>query len=277
MNKPSPDKLYVIIVRMDDQETNPTLMKSNATGSIVRFSTFLHSLMFVMGFSLVFILVWGGAATVVGQLLAAYKNLLGWIGGIVVILFGLATLRIIHIPWIYYEVKPHWQPGRGGPFLSSLMMGIFFAAGWTPCIGTTLAAILSLGMSQQSASQAMILSSGYALGLGLPFLLLGFGAGEAIRMMAGIKRFIRPIEIASGILLVMVGALMISGQMDRIAAWSLRNGLYIDVTLSETITPTYLIAIFAGLLSFLSPCVLPLVPAYLGYLSGQVVKEADAS
>lgn len=252
-------------------------MKSIASDSKVRFSTFLHSLMFVLGFSMVFILVWGGTATVVGQLLAAYKNLLGRIGGIVVILFGLATLRIIHIPWIYYEVKPHWRPGSGGPFLSSLMMGIFFAAGWTPCIGTTLAAILSLGMSQQSASQAMILSSGYALGLGLPFLLLGFGAGEAVRIMAGFKRYIRPIEITSGILLVIVGVMMISGQMDRIAAWSLRNGLYLDVMLSETITPTYLIAIFAGLLSFLSPCVLPLVPAYLGYLSGQAVKVADAS
>ena len=120
-----------------------------------------------------------------------YKPILGRIGGLVVILLGLFTLQVIRIPWLNYELRSYWAPGKGGPLLSSVMMGIFFAAGWTPCIGTTLGAILTLGMSQQSAFQAMVLSSGYALGLGLPFLAIGLGMGQAVRFIARFRGYVR--------------------------------------------------------------------------------------
>jgi cytochrome c-type biogenesis protein len=170
-------------------------------------------------------------------------------------------------------VRAYWKPGKGGPIVSSVMMGVFFAAGWTPCIGTTLGAILTLGMSQQSAFQGMILSSGYALGLGLPFLAIGIGMGQAVRFIAHFRRYIRLIEIFSGVLLIFVGLLMVFDRMALIAAWALQRGYFIDLPLGGAVTPTYLIAIIAGLLSFLSPCVLPLVPAYMSYLSGQVVRN----
>jgi cytochrome c-type biogenesis protein len=191
-----------------------------------------------------------------------------------VIVFGLSTLKIIHIPWLYYEARSYWTPGKGGPLFSSIMMGIFFAAGWTPCIGTTLGAILTLGMSQQSANQAMLLSSGYALGLGLPFLVIGLGMGQAVRFITYFRRYVRWIEIASGVLLIIVGLLMVFDRMTVIAIWALQHGNFIDLPLGGAVTPTYLIAIAAGLLSFLSPCVLPLIPAYVGYLSGYAVKNA---
>jgi cytochrome c-type biogenesis protein len=226
-----------------------------------------------MGFSVVFIIGWGGTATAVGQLFGIYKPILGRIGGVVVILLGLSTLKVIRIPWLLYEARPYWTPGKGGPLLSSVMMGIFFAAGWTPCIGTTLGAILTLGMSQQSAFQAMALSSGYALGLGLPFLAIGLGMGQAVRFIARFRRYVRWIEIVSGVLLIVVGLLMVFDRMSLIAIWALQHGYFIDLPLGGAVTPTYLIAIIAGLLSFLSPCVLPLVPAYVGYLSGQAVRN----
>jgi cytochrome c-type biogenesis protein len=183
----------------------------------------------------------------------------------------LFTLKVIRVPWLYYEMRTYWTPGKGGPVISSIMMGVIFAAGWTPCIGTTL------GMSQQSVYQAMILSSGYALGLGLPFLAIGFGMGQAVKLVARFRRYVQWIEITSGVLLIGVGLLMVLDRMSLIAIWALQHGYFIDLPLGGAVTPTYLIAVFAGLLSFLSPCVLPLVPAYVGYLSGQAVRNVNES
>jgi cytochrome c-type biogenesis protein len=247
----------------------------NQPGLNLRLNTFLHALLFVLGFSLIFIIGWGGAATALGQVFGAYKPILGRIGGVIVILLGLFTLKVIRIPWLLYDTRKYWTPGKGGRYLSSVMMGIIFAAGWTPCIGTTLGAILTLGMSQQSAFQVMVLSSGYALGLGVPFLLIGLGMGQAIRVVATFKRYVRWIEMGSGVLLIAVGLLMVFDRMTLIAIWALQHGYFIDLPLGSAVTPTYLIAVIAGLLSFLSPCVLPLVPAYVGYLSGQAVRNVD--
>jgi cytochrome c-type biogenesis protein len=152
------------------------------------------------------------------------------------------------------------------------MMGLFFAAGWTPCIGTTLGAILTMGISQGAAFQAMFLSSGYALGLAVPFLLIGIGMDRAVRVVKRIRRYVRAIEIASGILLILIGLLMITDRMTLIATWALQNGYFIDLPLGGASAPSYFIAVVAGLLSFLSPCVLPLVPAYIGYLSGRAMR-----
>jgi cytochrome c-type biogenesis protein len=99
---------------------------------------------------------------------------------------------------------------------------------------------------------------------------------RAIHFIGRFRRYIRWIEIASGLLLIGVGLLMLTGQMTLIAIWALRHGYFIDLPLGSASAPTYFIAMVAGLLSFLSPCVLPLVPAYIGYLSGQAVRQAQA-
>lgn len=236
-----------------------------------RFNTFLHALAFVFGFSLVFILGWGGAATVFGQFFAQYKTIIGQIGGVIVIVFGLFTLGVLKIPWLYYDTRPEWKPARRYSLASSSLMGVFFAAGWTPCIGTTLGAILTLGFSQETSGQAMLLSSGYALGLGLPFLAIGFGMDRAFDLVRRLRRYQRAIQIASGLLLIIIGILLVAGRMNMIAIWAQQQGYYLDLPLGAAAVPSYLVAILAGLISFLSPCVLPLVPAYVGYLSGQAV------
>lgn len=238
-----------------------------------RLNTFLHALTFVLGFSLVFIVGWGGAATAMGQLFGQYKTLLGQIGGLVVILFGLATIGVIKIPWMNYDTRPGWTPDRRNGLLSAGMMGIFFAAGWTPCIGTTLGAILTLGFSAQTSTQAMVLASGYALGLGVPFLVIGLGLDRALDVLKRFRRYQRLLQIASGVFLIMIGLLLASGRMTLIAIWAQSNGYYFDLPVGDAASPTYALAILAGMLSFLSPCVLPLVPAYVGYLSGQAVAD----
>jgi cytochrome c-type biogenesis protein len=252
--------------------TNTTLSATR------RLTTFTHAALFVLGFSTVFVVGWGGAATLVGEVFFSYRPLLARIGGAIVVAFGLATLGALRLPWINYDLRPHWNPrGRSG-FVSSLLMGTFFAAGWTPCVGVTLSAILTLGFAQETAGQGLFLLTGYALGLAVPFLALGLLVDRATGIVHRLRPHMRWIQIVNGLLLVGMGLLLFSNQMFRIAAWALKNGLYLDFGVGSAAGPTYLLAIAAGLLSFLSPCVLPLVPAYLGYLSGcaarPVVTEA---
>jgi cytochrome c-type biogenesis protein len=265
----------MVFRKVEDDILTPLQMNPTPTDNSLnrRFTTFGHALLFVLGFSLVFIVVWGGAATALGQLFRFNSYYIGKIGGVIVILFGLFTLRIIRIPWFYYDTRPQWVPPESGGLLSSILMGIIFAAGWTPCVGSTLGAILAMGASEQSSWQAIVLSSGYALGMGVPFILIGFGMDRAVRLVVRFRRYVRIIEIASGLLLIAVGILMVTSRMNLIASWALSNGLFIDLPLGQTATPSYFISILAGLLSFLSPCVLPLVPAYIGYLSGQAVRS----
>jgi cytochrome c-type biogenesis protein len=192
--------------------------------------------------------------------------------------FGLSTLGVLRIPWLNYDTRPQFTGQGPGGLASSGLMGMFFAAGWSPCIGTTLGAILTLGLSQETAGQAMLLTTGYALGLGLPFLAMGLMLDRATTLVRRMGRHMRLVEIVSGVFLIGIGLLMVTNRLTYLAIWSQRAGLYLDLTSAAgAAAPSYFLAIAAGLLSFLSPCVLPLVPAYLGYLSGRVVRQARQS
>jgi cytochrome c-type biogenesis protein len=243
---------------------------------------FSHALLFVLGFSLVFIVGWGGTTTVFGQLFSGYRSNLARIGGLVIILFGLATLGIIRIPWLYMDTRPDFASFRKnstkrGGLLTSGLMGVFFAAGWTPCIGTTLGAILTLGFSQETSGEAMVLSSGYALGLGVPFLAIGLGMDRMTLLLRKFQRFMRYVQLASGLFLILIGLMLLTNQLFQIAIWAQRSGFFFNPSFGATAVPTYLIAILAGLISFLSPCVLPLVPAYMGYLSSHAVQISSTN
>lgn len=250
-------------------EQTPLLSKSTVTTR--RLLVFSHALLFVLGFSFIFIVGWGGAATLLGQIFGSYKGGLAQIGGAVVIVFGLSTLGVLRIPWLNYDTRPDWSPSPRAGWMASTLMGMFFAAGWTPCIGTTLGAILTLGFSDQTSTQAMVLSSGYAFGLGLPFLAIGLGMERAIGFVRRFQRHLRTMQIVSGLFLIVIGLMLLTNRLILISIWAQRNGLFPDLPLGVAVTPTYPIAIVAGLISFLSPCVLPLVPAYIGYLSGHAL------
>jgi cytochrome c-type biogenesis protein len=238
-----------------------------------RWKIFTHALLFVAGFSLVFIVGWGGSASLLGQLFGTYKHVIAQIGGVVVIMFGLATLEVIRLPWFYADTRTQYT-GPRGTFGGSALMGIFFAAGWSPCIGATLGAILTMGLSQQTVGQAMWLASGYSLGLGIPFLAMALGLERASGWIKRMRPYQKYFRIASGIFIIVIGILLLTNTMSLIAIWAFKNGYYIESFAAYAAAPTYFTAILAGLLSFLSPCVLPLVPAYLGYLSGHTLKKA---
>lgn len=238
-----------------------------------RLRMFLHALLFVFGFSLIFVIGWGGSVTMLGQMFGTYKRVIAQFGGVIVILFGLATLELIRIPWFYTDTRAQYT-GQSGTYGGSALMGIFFAAGWSPCIGATLGAILTMGLSQQTVEQAMWLSSGYSLGLGIPFLAMAFGLERATGWIKRMRPYQKYFKIVSGLFIIMIGALLLTNTMTLIAIWAFKNGYYIDSFAAYAAAPTYLTAVVAGLLSFISPCVLPLVPAYLGYLSGHAVQKA---
>lgn len=271
----------LLIGRLERQETSERMTQKlmDATPSIgkarsaSRFTTLIHATLFVWGFALVFVVGWGGAATVLGQLFGAYKPLLGQVGGIIVIVFGLHTLGLLNLRWLDYDTRPVWQGKDRSSYLSSVVLGVVFAAGWTPCIGTILGAILTLGISQETAGQAMILASGYALGLAIPFLAISLLLDRAFVATSWLRRYTRQVQIFSGLLLVTMGVLLLTNQLFYLAIWAQRNGLYLDLQQGQTVMPNYMIAMMAGLLSFLSPCVLPLVPAYIGYLSGSAARQ----
>jgi cytochrome c-type biogenesis protein len=233
-----------------------------------------HALLFVAGFSLVFIVGWGGSVTLLGQLFGEYKYVLARVGGVIVIIFGLATLDLIRISWFYADTRA-LDRARPGTFANSALMGVLFAAGWSPCIGATLGAILTLGLSQQTVGQAMWLTSGYSLGLAVPFIAMALALQRSTGWVKRLGRHRRIIQLASGSLIILIGILLATNSMTRIAIWAYQNGYYLDNIARLAAAPTYLTAMLAGLLSFLSPCVLPLVPAYLAYLSGHAITQTS--
>jgi cytochrome c-type biogenesis protein len=236
-----------------------------------RLKIFLHALLFVAGFSFVFIVGWGGSITVLGQLFVTYKRVIAQLGGVVVIMFGLATLEVIRIPWFYADTRAHYS-GQRGTYGGSALIGIFFAAGWSPCIGATLGAILTMGLSQQTVGQAMWLASGYSLGLGIPFLIMALGLERTSGWIKRMRPYQKHFKIASGVFIIAIGLLLLTNTMNLISIWAFKNGYFIESFSNYAAAPTYVTAIIAGLLSFVSPCVLPLVPAYLGYLSGHTTR-----
>jgi len=270
--------------------------------ALVRFATFTHAVVFVLGFSVVFILL-GAAVTAVGQLLYDLRSWLALIGGIVVVVFGLATAGVLHIPFLEYDTRYQGTGGRDLGYVSSFLMGVFFSAGWTPCVGPTLGAILTLGLSKQTVGQGVFLLVGYSLGLGIPFLIAGLAVDRATALLHRMRRYMPAIKTTTAVLLIVIGLLLFADALPRIVSqvgewfganwiltipswvpslqalsrWALSRGLFLDVpTGGAAITPTFFVAFLAGLLSFLSPCVLPLVPAYVGYLSGRAVNQVTA-
>ncbi len=253
-------------------ESNTSIIVTQASRKS-RWTLVFHALAFVLGFSLIFVIGWGGATTLLGRVFITYKLWIAKIGGAVLIIFGLATMDLIHIPFFNMDTRQQFN-GKTGTLWGSLAMGIFFAAGWSPCIGATLGAILTLGFSSSTVGQAMYLSLAYSLGLGIPFLLLALAVEQAVPVVRKLRKYMRTFQIISGVLIIAIGLLMITAQMTVIARWALQSGLYLDLPSNGEI-PSLITAVAAGALSFLSPCVFPLVPAYLGYLSGHAIAASQ--
>ncbi|HMZ07496.1 MAG TPA: cytochrome c biogenesis protein CcdA [Anaerolineales bacterium] len=181
-----------------------------------RWLTFSHGLAFVLGFSFIFVAL-GVAASFAGGLLYDLRYWLAKIGGIVVIIFGLHMIGVFHIPFLAYDTRVQQAPDPKLGYLSSALMGVFFSAGWSPCVGPVLGAILTLAINGGSISQGATLLSSYSAGLAIPFLIAALGIGWVTTILRKYNKTMRYVEIVMGVILVIVGVLLFSGTFELIA------------------------------------------------------------
>lgn len=185
-------------------------------GQPSRWLTFSHGLAFVLGFSIVFVLL-GVAASFAGGLLYDLRYWLAKIGGVVVVIFGLHMIGVFHIPFLAYDTRVQQAPDPKLGYVSSAMMGVFFSAGWSPCVGPVLGAILTLAVNGGSVSQGATLLSSYSAGLAIPFLLAALGIGWVTTILRRYNKVMRYVEIGMGVILVIVGVLLFTGTFELIA------------------------------------------------------------
>jgi cytochrome c-type biogenesis protein len=177
----------------------------------------LHALMFVGGFSLVFILL-GASATALGRALNYYQVWLQRVGGVLIIGFGLVCLGVVKAGWLTEERRLHLEHKPVG-FLGSALVGMAFGAGWTPCIGPVLGAILGLAATSADLSRGMLLLAVYSAGLAVPFLLAAVAVERFLDWFQRFRKYLPWVMRVSGALLVLVGVLLLTGEFTRLAGW----------------------------------------------------------
>ena len=212
---------YISGLSLDEMRGAPAVAGGTAVAVArpagARRQVVLSSLAFIVGFSLVFISL-GAAASAIGPFLAREQALFNRIAGAVIVIFGLHTMGLLRIEWLYQERRVHTSRKPAG-FLGAGVVGIAFAFGWTPCIGPILAGILALAGSQETVAQGVRLLAVYSLGLGVPFLATALMINRFFLAMSKIRRYYHTIEIVSGALLVVIGLLIFTNRFTVIAKW----------------------------------------------------------
>jgi cytochrome c-type biogenesis protein len=182
-----------------------------------RMEAFFHSVAFVIGFSIVFVSL-GASASALGQLLARNQTLLRKIGGILVIIFGLHFTGLINIRFLQVYKKAQLKEKPMG-YLGSVLIGLVFAAGWTPCIGPILSSILLYASTSETMAKGVMLLTAYSLGLGIPFILSAVAINRFLSFFQGLIRHMRALTMASGILLIIIGILIYTNYLTAISAY----------------------------------------------------------
>jgi cytochrome c-type biogenesis protein len=180
------------------------------------FNSLSHGLFFVLGFSLVFIML-GLAFSAMGSLLYSIKDILAKVGGIVIVLFGIHMTGIYRFPFLEYDLRPHTEIDRSRGYLSSFLLGIFFSAGWSPCVGPVLGAILTLALNSQNVQSGTWLLIFYSLGMAIPFLVAAIGIGWVTRILRKYAKALHIVEVCMGGVLILVGIMLFFGVFARMA------------------------------------------------------------
>jgi len=241
-----------------------------------QWSIFINSVFFVLGFSIVFSLVGVLLQSVLSNISYIVQKWLGYFGGTVIIFFGLYLLGLVKIPFLEKEHKLKVKRKFKYSYLTSFVFGSAFAVGWTPCVGAILGAILTLAVTSPASAFPLMVS--YSLGLGIPFLLVGLFTDRASGFIQKAGPKLRYINYVFGSILILLGILVFTNQLTRIANVPFLAQLLANISggsIGFGATLNLGISFLAGLASFLSPCVLPLIPAFLAYLATAAVNEKN--
>ncbi len=188
-----------------------------------RSTILVNSLLFIAGFSAVFI-SFGASASLIGQWLITYQDFIRKIGGLLIIVFGLYLLGALNLKFLSAEKRFHFDSRPAG-YLGSFLIGIAFAAGWTPCVGPVLGTILLYASTTNSLLTGVGLLTAYSLGLGLPLLLTALGIDRFLAYFQQLRAYMWGVSVVSGVFLVIVGGLIYANSLSAITSFLERYGI----------------------------------------------------
>ncbi len=234
---------------------------------------FFASVFFVLGFSFVFALAGVLLQTTLSTISYGVRQWMARLGGAIIVLFGIFLLGVINIPWLNREHKLTVKKKFKSAYLTSFLFGAAFGVGWTPCFGAILGAILTLAAVHPSNAFGLLFA--YALGLGLPFLVVGGFTSVAEKFIHVHTAKMKNVTKFFGVILIVAGIILMFNLTERIVllfgipsvGWANADLFLTHASLG------YGVAFLAGLVSFLSPCILPIVPAFVTYLGSLVLKK----
>jgi cytochrome c-type biogenesis protein len=189
----------------------------------VRAIIIANSLLFIAGFSIVFI-AFGASASLVGQLLVTYQDFIRKLGGVLIVVFGLYVMGILKIKFLMAEKRVHLKSRPAG-YVGSVLVGVAFAAGWTPCVGPILGTILVYASTTDSMLTGVELLSSYSLGIGLPLFITALAVDSFLNYFKKVRAYMYGISVASGIFLVLVGVLIYTNSLTLLTGVLERHGI----------------------------------------------------
>jgi cytochrome c-type biogenesis protein len=236
----------------------------------ILYRSVVNTLFFILGFTVVFVILGAGASSL-SRFLTRNTRLITIIGGSVIIILSFQIMGLFNIRFLNYERKAHVHEKPKG-IIGALLIGLTFAAAWTPCIGPILSSILILAATRDTALKGILLLAAYSIGLGVPFLFAVVAFSSFLSFSDFLKRNFKTIKIVSGLLLLAIGFMLIIGQFQVLSRFL---SFIPDYSLIHSDRVSVLIALFAGFISFISPCVLPLIPSYLTFITGVSILEVQ--
>jgi cytochrome c-type biogenesis protein len=183
----------------------------------------LNSLLFIAGFSAVFI-AFGASASLLGQVLVTYQDYIRRIGGVLIVVFGLYLLGVLNLNFLKMEHRYQFR-NRPAGYLGSFFIGVAFAAGWTPCVGPVLGSILLYAGTTDSLIDGIVLLTSYSLGLGLPLFLTALGVDRFLAYFREVRAYLWGVSTVSGVLLVVVGVMIYANSLTMVTSFLERYGI----------------------------------------------------
>ncbi|MFZ4451867.1 cytochrome c biogenesis CcdA family protein [Salibacterium aidingense] len=177
-----------------------------------------RSLGFILGFTIVFLLI-GASSTALGSLFDSRNALIEQLGGIIIVLFGLQMTGLISIKALMTDKKVHRPPKKSTSFAGSVLFGLLFAAGWSPCIGLVLGSILALASTADTMYTGMFMLFIYSMGLGVPFLLVGLLYSKSLNKLKRLNKWLPRIQQISGVIMIALGIMLFTGYFQMLSAY----------------------------------------------------------